>query len=100
MTAAMLLNRIRGLVRAAFVLVALAIFVPMVIGSYSAHLDARDRIWGQSDPDMIARQEEEVYQRVCPRYAKASKWERWTSAYYREISWCENYLDRLPANGS
>lgn len=51
----------------------------------------------QSDAEATTPVREAVYQDVCPAYRDTSTWMRWTDGKFRSLSWCEDYLDRLPA---
>jgi len=49
-----------------------------------------------SIPEAVIRADREsAFRVVCPQYAAASTWERWTNGFYREISWCKDYENRL-----
>lgn len=65
------------------------------VQSFLSHLEARNRVLSVPD-NVIKAGEESVFRNVCPAYAEASTWERWTNGHYRKIGWCEDYLHRLP----
>jgi hypothetical protein len=43
----------------------------------------------------VADYQERDFRLLCEDYKNASTWSRWTKTHYRELSWCEKYLDRL-----
>lgn len=44
--------------------------------------------------EVVALQEAN-YAYMCDQYKEASTWSRWTKSAYRELSWCDDYLDRM-----
>lgn len=39
---------------------------------------------------------ERNFERVCPEYKAASTWDQWFDSRMTRISWCSDYIDRLP----
>jgi len=65
----------------------------MAWSSFQAHLANNERIFGSSEERKRASYER-YFASLCPEYAEASTWDRWTRLSY--LDWCEDYLDRLP----
>lgn len=62
--------------------------------SWMNYMDTRSRVTTLPEEVRQANRDA-VYKTVCPSYAAASTWDRWTTPYYWRISWCKDYLDRL-----
>ena len=43
----------------------------------------------------IAKVHEFYFADVCPRYRDASTYDKWFDHNTKELSWCEDYIDRL-----
>lgn len=91
-------GQITNAIRGGIFIVAAAIFiftlVVPAVTSYVSHIRGYYR--ATAVPQEVIRQDREsVFRRLCPDYAKATTWERWTNGHYREIAWCKDYVDRL-----
>lgn len=45
--------------------------------------------------EQVVAIQDENYRFMCREYKNVSTWKKWTSTHYRELAWCERYLDRL-----
>lgn len=74
-----------------------AVFVTIglpAISSFAHYVGNHNRV--HSVPAEVVRENREAtYQKLCPIYAKLTTWEKWTTPYYWDLDWCEDYLDRL-----
>ncbi|RVH69202.1 hypothetical protein CN198_14160 [Sinorhizobium meliloti] len=80
-------------------LIAAAVYVvgsnPVVTGIFG--MAKANREW---QAEGAKASHERHYQFVCAIYRDASAMEKLTDPHMREISWCEDYLDRLPPKES
>lgn len=93
-----MVERIAITTRAAFI-IAGAIVATILIGgpavkSFVGFIDTREQ--ALTIPEhVIKANREDTFRTLCPDYAVASTWERWTNSFYWDIGWCKDYIDRL-----
>ena len=87
-------NGIRGIVLLAASTVFVVTLIVPAISSFVGFVETHYRV--NTVPENVIRADREsAFRTLCPYYAAASTWERWTNRYYWNIGWCEDYIDRL-----
>lgn len=86
------------MIRGAVILAGSAVFIwTLVIPGVQSFMEAQrvNKRIHTIPQEVTLYNQETTFKTLCPAYAKASTWERWTNTYYWDISWCKDYVDRL-----